>query len=446
MPGTYKPWHKEFLTDPGIDGGGIRRDITRDTQVAKRLLVEASPCDWSWILRNIWAKKAAECARVDLLDTVVCEGGAVQYYMFTSQSGQVMRKNRRFASLARVREEFLRIAVSAYEPDLFSGGGAGSEAAAAAAADAIPTDAPVCLVHKQDGSLEPLNFAKFDSLCKAGAPPPDAVAMQAFVAHKDIVAEAHHARPPRENSNNRNEQKQEQKPQGGDVHNRLLANFCHEYKLNAVGVPTNAYIRLGVSPGVTGSNDATGAERPGSREGGRMGATSLANLNKPINDRMDAMALALVRQVERKKKARVVHMVTEFLVDAESRVWLLRTSECLLAADGPSVRTRPEAERQQGRKGAAVAVGDALTQAGGAPQKDEANDYGVPIAGKRGLGANSEVRLARRRAREAVPDEEAVQRVLAEVSQSVSESVSQSVGQSVSQSVGQSVSQSVGRS
>ena len=74
--------------------------------------MEASPCDWSWILRNIWAKKAAECARVDLLDTVVCEGGAVQYYMFTSQSGQVMRKNRRFASLARVREEFLRIAVS----------------------------------------------------------------------------------------------------------------------------------------------------------------------------------------------------------------------------------------------------------------------------------------------------------------------------------------------
>ena len=48
-----------------------------------------------------------------------------------------------------------------------------------------------------------------------------------------------------------------------------------------------------------------------------MGATSIANLNKPINDRMDAMALALVRQVERKKKARVVHMVTEFLVDSE---------------------------------------------------------------------------------------------------------------------------------
>ena len=84
----------------------------------------------------------------------------------------------------------------------------------------------------------------------------------------------------------------------------------------------------------------------------------------------------------------------------------MRTSECLLAADGPSVRTNPEEERQTQRKGAAVAVGDALTQAGGAPKRDESNGYGVAVAGKRGVGANTEVRLARRRAREAVPDEE----------------------------------------
>ena len=305
MPGGYKPWHKEFLVDPGIDGGGIRRDITRDTQVAKRLLVQATPLGWDWIMRSIYSKHAAECARVDILDTVVCEAGAVQYYMFTSSSGQVTRKNKRHASLNRVRDEFLRIALSAYNPELVGGGGASVEVVAAAAADMLPTDAPVCLVHKAGGELEALNFAKFDSLCKSGSPPPDAVALQAFTAHKDMVAASRH-------------QAQNAAGGGGDGAPTVLANYCHEYKLNAVGVPTNAYMRLGVSPDVTGSANDGDAARPGSRqEGGRMGATSIANLNKPINDRMDAMALALVRQVERKKKARVVHMVTEFLVDSE---------------------------------------------------------------------------------------------------------------------------------
>ena len=312
MPLGYKPWHKEFLTDPGIDGGGIRRDITRDTQVAKRLLVQASPCGWDWILRSIWSKTPAECASVDLLDTAVCEAGAIQYYMFTSSTGQVMRKNQRFAALSCVREEFLRIALSAYEPDLLFGSAATSETTAAKVAAIIPPEAPVCLVHKMSGEVAPLSLSKFDALCKSGAPPADAIALQAFVAHKDSVAE----------SRVRIEQGGSKRVAPPHVHD-FLANFCHEYKLNAVGVPTNAYIRLGVNPSLAGSSGGhggfSGGVEKGSSipEGHRVGSTSMTSHNKPINRRMDAMALAIVRQIERRKKARVVHMVTEFVVDAQ---------------------------------------------------------------------------------------------------------------------------------
>ena len=44
---------------------------------------------WDWIVRSLWAKNPAECAYVDMLDTVTVESGNVDSYLFTNNNGQV---------------------------------------------------------------------------------------------------------------------------------------------------------------------------------------------------------------------------------------------------------------------------------------------------------------------------------------------------------------------
>ena len=138
-------------------------------------------------------------------------------------------------------------------------------------------------------------------------------------------------------------------------------------------------------------------------------------LDATVNARMKAQVEALVRVVEGRKKCRVVSCATEFSVDRQGRAWLLRTVSCVTAVDGPALNRRPVGEMKAARNVASSGVGQALTLA-----TVEAGPGGEAHGGRRKTGAhvgggNTQERAQRRRAREGAPDEEAVQRVLAEL-------------------------------
>jgi hypothetical protein len=185
-----------------------------------------------------------------------------------------------------------------------------------------------------------------------------------------------------------------------------------------VGHATHHAFRLGVGGGTAGLLAGRG--------GGSGG--EVASHDKVGNDAMARNALALARAVERKLRCRVVRLGTEFVSDAATgRVWLHRVTECLTAVDGPAQRQRPEEEQRLSRVAVSMAVGQALTVdtkpdtgggektggSGGSKDGASGGTYGVSV--KAGRGSNSEVRAARRRAREPVPDDEAVAKVLAEL-------------------------------
>ena len=140
-------------------------------------------------------------------------------------------------------------------------------------------------------------------------------------------------------------------------------------------------------------------------------------LDTTVNARMKAQVEALVRVVEGRKKCRVVSCSTEFSVDRQGRTWLLRTVSCVTAVDGPALNRRAGGEMKAARNVASSTVGQALTLATvevGGSGEGQANGSRRKTGGHVG-GSNTQERAQRRRAREGAPDEEAVQRVLAEL-------------------------------
>lgn len=212
--------------------------------VATRLVNAPVDCPWEWTVRALWSKNQAECAYVNILDTVTLDGGALENYLFTNNSGQVMRKAKRHVTLQRVQAEFLRIAKADAGVDETYGGDTG-----------VPDDVPVCLAHKQDGGVEAMNAQAFMSMCKIG-PGMDCAALQVHVSAKG----------------------------GGEG----IANFSHEYRLNSQGQPLTHAFKLGVDPDTIGATAAP--------------MTQLPSMNRPVNDEMDKCATALVRTIERRRK------------------------------------------------------------------------------------------------------------------------------------------------
>lgn len=103
------------LHDEGVDAGGVRRHVTRGLSVAPVLLGESEPQPWRWVAECLWSKRAEECAQVDLVDTVLLDGGSVVSYLFTSRSGAVARRvkptagGKRAFDAASLGDEFTRV-------------------------------------------------------------------------------------------------------------------------------------------------------------------------------------------------------------------------------------------------------------------------------------------------------------------------------------------------
>lgn len=71
------------------------------------------------------------------------------------------------------------------------------------------------------------------------------------------------------------------RPRGGASLGENIANFCHEYRLNALGVPTMQALKMGVDPSLSGV--------------GLHASSTLASMNKPVNDKMVSAYPASVR-------------------------------------------------------------------------------------------------------------------------------------------------------
>jgi hypothetical protein len=325
--------------------------LSFQTRVAPHQLAVPNAVDWIWILRHMWSKVPAECAKADILDTLVCEAGSPLYYMFTNPSGMIGAKTGQYLDLMRVRDEFMKLALNAVGVDCTDANSMNLE-------EHVAPNAVVCLAHRQSGELMPLNYEKFYAICKNGCPS-DVVALQGYTARS-------------RGHSNRN-----------DMESTEFAQLYNEYSLSSVGLPTFRSYTV-------------------SKDGG----PPIACLNRPANDSMSRIVSSLVRLVESSKKCRVVSMVTEFTVDADSRVWLLRTTQCLTSVDGNGVRTKPAQERKAQRTAQATVVGQALTMAT-LPDETVPSSLG---------GTNSRVRAARRRERDQPPDEEEIQKILGESS------------------------------
>ena len=163
------------------------------------------------MMRNcLYSPAAAECARVDLVDTVLCEGGTPVHYLVTGPSGAVAARGgaggRGGPALAEVEAEFLRLALAARgEPE------AGDPERCFGADDAV------ALAHKQGGDVVPITLDKLRAMAKNG-PPADVVALQAFVGRGPTCV--------------------------NDDGSEGFASLRLEYSLNAVGHATHQAFRL----------------------------------------------------------------------------------------------------------------------------------------------------------------------------------------------------------
>jgi hypothetical protein len=141
-------------------------------RVAPRQLenVSTKPVEWEFIMRHLWSPSAAECAKVDIADTVLCEGGTAARYLYTGLDGSVAARAGRAVSLAAVHDEFIRLALAAR----------GAPEDVDHAEQVLGLEEVVCLAHRQGGDVLPLTLDKFGAVCKNG-PPADVVALQAFL-------------------------------------------------------------------------------------------------------------------------------------------------------------------------------------------------------------------------------------------------------------------------
>jgi hypothetical protein len=140
-------------------------------RVAQRQLesVSTKQIEWEFIMRHLYSSTAAECAKVDIVDTLICEGGAPVHYLYTGHDGSVMARGRA-VTLEAVHDEFLRLALAAR----------GAPEDVDQAEHVFAHDETVCLAHRQGGDVIPLNLDKFWAMCKNG-PPADLYALQAYV-------------------------------------------------------------------------------------------------------------------------------------------------------------------------------------------------------------------------------------------------------------------------
>ena len=148
--------------DAGRDGGGIYRNIARETRIPNILTKgDYSTLDWPEICRNFWTKSTEERIQVNMADTIILNKGDVVMYLYTNIDGYISKKPTSMHSMQRIRDEFCGF-LDNLQPNGHK---------------------YVAVAHYAGRAPIPIDIENFNSICM-GATPPDLEILQVFVPSK----------------------------------------------------------------------------------------------------------------------------------------------------------------------------------------------------------------------------------------------------------------------
>ena len=148
--------------------------------------------------------------------------------------------------------------------------------------------------------------------------------------------------------------------------------------------------RVGLDPSVSGSSHVS----------------ARSNMNRKLNSLMETWALKVANRVQSVYKGRVVRMTLEFVQDTEGKVWLSRSTECVVSTDAHGKRESRSSEMLKRSRTEVLVAGarsDSPDRAGlSASRGNDRIGLGSPISRPTSIGHHSEARISRRRRREDV--------------------------------------------
>jgi hypothetical protein len=148
--------------DAGRDGGGIYRNIARETRIPNILTKgDYSTLDWPDICGNFWTKSTEERLQINMVDTIILNKGGVVMYLYTNMDGYVSKKPKSLNSMQKIRDEFCGF-LDNIQPSGHK---------------------YVAIAHYSGRQPLPIDIENFNSICM-GATPTDLDLLQVFVPSK----------------------------------------------------------------------------------------------------------------------------------------------------------------------------------------------------------------------------------------------------------------------
>lgn len=189
----------------------------------------------------------------------------------------------------------------------------------------IGEDQVIAIAQTRGGGYLPVTFKAFCTAVKAGAMPPEFDCLHPFIRAKDFDTTAE------------------------------FANYQHQYVLDDTGggVSTGTAHRR-VSMALSGRRESNLGRR----------CHLVLSRNTQINAKINAAARSVVLAVEKSRLCRVLLLGTEFVLDKQDNLWLIRVTSCKVAArPAAALQFTPSLATQSGPHQGAVAsrVPDAST-------------------------------------------------------------------------------------
>ncbi|GMI02768.1 hypothetical protein TrLO_g5677 [Triparma laevis f. longispina] len=360
---------KTTLHDIGVDSGGTLRNIARTQQTAQSVLGTPTPVEWESVLKSLYnGKEANTSASVDLLDTVLCEHGIpVNYYYTDPRTGMISLKAKRFNKMSKIGSEFTRISDSSRSN--ISNHHQSSNPFIDSSSD--PSHDYVAVLVSSDKQPTSLVTRELmDSFAKTSLPP-DTTAVLPYIEPKA----------------------------GTPTTSAVYTNFRHEYKLDELAKPRMRHLRLNVMEGVNGISSNPKSTVP--------------SMNKPINDQMDRAVTLIVAALETKTNSRVSRVCTEFVLDSNESVWVVRTTACEVAKEPrEAVGKRKNKTKQKEKRGEKYK--DEAKRLRLDEEEMTAHEAGSYLPSSSDLTLKIDDRMLKRRQKKKDVDEDAVAKILSE--------------------------------
>lgn len=165
-------------------------------------------------------------------------------------------------------------------------------------------------------------------------------------------------------------------PSKGDIRNN--ATYQTDYWLDRSAHIMMRTERVGLGPSLSGSSHIS----------------SRSNMDRKLNAVMETWTQKIANRIQAVHGTRVVRMTLEFVQDMEGKVWLVRSTECLMSSRPVSTRESLSPQKlKQSRTEAAVLSGQESSRG-----SDRVSIS--PPARPSSIGRHSDARISRRRQRE----------------------------------------------